>query len=421
MSLSTDKKYSEAKEQYLELGVNADIAINILKEISISIHCWQADDIRGFEKSPQNISGGGILATGNYLGKPGNKQEYISDIDKAFSLIPGPKKLNLHAIYGDFNGKFVDRNEILPEHFKFWVDWARQNNTGFDFNPTPFGHSYSESGYTLSSTDKKIRNFWIEHVKRCREISNYLGKETGKVCIFNLWIQDGEKDLTVLRLKHRNILKESLDEIFQIKYSKKNMLDSLESKLFGIGSESYVTGSHEFYLSYALKNNLLLTFDTGHFHPTESIADKISSVVPFIRGIMLHISRGIRWDSDHVPVLSDDLISIMQEAVRSEIINKVLIGTDFFDGSINRIGAYVIGVRAVQKAILLALLEPIHLLKEYEEESKLFARLAIFEKMKTMPFGYVWDYYCKIMDVPDDRKWIDEVLQYEREVLKRRK
>lgn len=420
MESNIDKRYAQAKEQYLEVGVDADSAINILKEIAISIHCWQADDIGGFENLPNVISDGGILTTGNYLGKPRNKQEYINDINKAFSLIPGPKKLNLHAIYGDFKGKAIDRNEILPEHFKFWVDWAKDNNCGLDFNPTPFGHPNSKSGYTLSSTDRKIRDFWIEHVKRCREISNYLGKETGKVCIFNLWIQDGEKDLTVSRLKHREILKESLDEIFQIKYSEKNMLDSLESKLFGIGSESYVPGSHEFYLSYALKNNLLLTFDTGHFHPTESVADKISSVVQFIRGIMLHISRGIRWDSDHVPILSDELISIMQEAVRAGIINKVFIGTDFFDSSINRIGAYVIGVRAVQKAILFALLEPTHLLKKYEEENKLFARLAMFEKMKTMPFGYIWDYYCEMMNVPDDKKWIDEVLKYENEFLKKR-
>jgi len=421
MVSNIDKKYSEAKEQYSELGVDTDIVINTLKEISMSIQCWQADDIRGFEKLPQNISGGGILTTGNYLGKPRDREEYINDINKVFSLIPGPKKLNLHAIYGDFKGKIVDRNEILPEHFKFWVDWAKRNKAGLDLNPTPFGHPNSESGYTLSSTKKEIRNFWIEHVKRCREISSYLGKETGKICIFNLWIQDGEKDLTVSRLKHRDILKESLDEIFRVKYSEKNMLDSLESKLFGIGSESYVTGSHEFYLSYALKNNLLLTFDTGHFHPTEGVADKISSVVPFIRGIMLHISRGIRWDSDHVPILSDELISIMQEVVRSGIINKVFFGTDFFDSSINRIGAYVIGVRAVQKAILLALLEPIHLLEEYEQENKLFARLAVFEKMKTMPFGYVWDYYCEIMNVCDDKKWIDEVFKYEKDVLSRRK
>jgi L-rhamnose isomerase len=420
MVSNIDRKYSEAKEQYLELGVDTDIAINTLKEIAVSIHCWQADDIGGFEKLSKPLSGGGILTTGNYLGKPRNIEEYVNDINKAFSLIPGPKKLNLHAIYGDFKGKNIDRDEILPEHFKFWVDWANNNNAGLDFNPTPFGHPNSESGYTLSSTNKKIRNFWIEHVKRCREISNYLGKETGKTCIFDLWIQDGEKDLTVSRLKHRNILNESLNEIFQIKYPEKNMVDSLESKLFGIGSETYVTGSHEFYLSYALKNNLLLTFDTGHFHPTESVADKISSVVPFVRGIMLHISRGIRWDSDHVPVLSDELIGIMQEVVRSKMIDKVFFGTDFFDSSINRIGAYVIGVRAVQKAILLALIEPLRLLEKYEEENKLFARLAIFEKMKTMPFGYIWDYYCEIMNVPDDKKWIDEVLQYENEVLKKR-
>lgn len=414
-----EKKYTDAEQKYASLNVDTDSAIGILKHIPISIHCWQADDVTGFEKVSQSLSGG-IISTGNFYGRPRDKQEFVNDIDEVFKLVPGPKKLNLHAIYGDFKDKFIDRNEILPEHFDFWIDWAKSKNAGLDFNPTPFSHPMASSGYTIASMDKTIRDFWIEHIKRCREISDYIGEKKGRVCIFNIWIPDGEKDITVSRLVHRNILEESLDEIFKVKYKPENMLDSLESKLFGIGSESYVVGSNEFYLGYALKNNLLITLDTGHFHQTESLADKISSIVTFVKGIVMHISRGIRWDSDHVTVLSDETVNIAQEVIRAGVLEKVYFGTDFFDGSINRIGAYVIGIRAFQKALLYALLEPVKLLQDFEKEGRLFERLATLEFLKTMPFGDIWNYYCSIMDVPDDTDWIKIVREYEDKVLSKR-
>jgi len=413
---NTEIQYNYAKQYYKNLGVDVDEAIEILKDTKISIHCWQGDDVTGFEDSGISL-GGGILATGNFKGKPRYLSELWQDIEKAFSLIPGKKKINLHPIYGEFKGNRVERTEILPEHFKSWVDWAKENNSGIDFNPTPFSHPLSESGFTLSNKKNSTRDFWIEHCKRCREITNYFGKELKNTSIFNLWIQDGSKDNTVSRLKHREILISSLDEIFSIDYPKKNILDSLESKLFGIGSESYVVGSHEFYLSYAIKNSKMITFDTGHFHPTELISDKISAVLPFLEEIMLHISRGIRWDSDHVAILSDENIDIMKEIVRAKALNRVNIGTDFFDASINRIGAWVIGARAVIKALLIALLEPIDLIKKYEEEDKLFARLGLMEDTKTMPFGSIWDHYCEIMEVPGDRFWINDILKYEEDVL----
>ncbi len=300
------------------------------------------------------------------------------------------------------------------------MDWAKKLGIGIDFNPTLFSHLLADSGYTLSSKNKKVRRFWIEHVRRCREISNYIGKQLGSTCICNIWIPDGSKDLTVSRLEHREILKNSLDEIFKVDYLGKNMLDALECKLFGIGSESYVVGSHEFYLSYAIKKGKLITFDTGHFHPTELVSDKISAVLPFVKGILLHISRGVRWDSDHVPILTEELIAIMAEIVRADAIDRVYIATDFFDASINRIGAWVIGARATLKALLFALLEPTHILKDYEDKGNLFARLGFMEDLKSMPFGAVWDHYCESMEIPNDMEWIDEVLKYEREVALKR-
>lgn len=415
-----EKSYDLAREYYGELGIDTGRVLEKLREIPLSIHCWQGDDIAGFESREENLQGGGILATGNFPGRSRNIAELVQDIEKAFSLIPGTKKLNLHSIYGDFGGKKVDRNEILPEHFKSWVQWARANNTGLDFNATTFSHKMAESGFTLSSRDKKIRDFWIEHVKKCREISNYFGKELQYPCVFNIWIQDGSKDITLSRLEHRKILGESLDEIFSMEYPESNMLDSLESKLFGIGSESYVAGSHEFYLSYAIKKNKMVTFDTGHYHPTEVVSDKISSALLFLKGVLLHISRGVRWDSDHVPVLSDELIDIMKEVVRADATDKVYVGTDYFDASINRIGAWVTGARAVSKALLVALLEPVNLLRDYENRGRLFARLGLLEDTKTMPFGSVWNYYCQSMNIPGDREWLDEVLEYEKKVLSER-
>ena len=420
MNTKIKEAYELARKQYTKYGIDTDDVLNKLKDIPVSINCWQGDDVGGFEGTRDILSGGGILSTGNYPGKAKNINELRSDIEKTFSLVPGRKRLNLHAIYGDFKGKAINRNEILPEHFSSWVDWAKKLSVGIDFNPTLFSHPLAISGYTLSSKDEKVRRFWIEHVKKCREISNYIGRELKIPCIMNIWIPDGSKDLTVSRLEHREILRKSLDEIFTVDYPEDNMLDALECKLFGIGSESYVVGSHEFYLSYAVKKDKLITFDTGHFHPTEIVSDKLSAVLHFVKGILLHISRGVRWDSDHVPILTEELIAIMAEIVRADALSKVYIATDFFDGSINRIGAWVIGARAVLKSLLIALLEPTHILKSYEESGNLFARLGFLEALKSMPFGAVWDYYCESMGVLTETEWIDEVLKYEKEVTSKR-
>jgi len=413
------KTYNLVKEIYSKYNVNTDKVLNELIDIPISIHCWQGDDLIGFEKKSSKLDSGGILATGNYLGKPRRIDELRKDIEKAFSLIPGEKKLALHAIYGDFKDN-VDRNKINPENFDSWIEWAKERNIYLDFNPTFFSHHYSEKGYTLSSFDKNIRKFWIDHLVKCREISNYIGEKLGKVCINNIWIPDGEKDITPSRTEHRRLLIDSLDESLSKIYPEKNMKDSLESKLFGIGSESFVVGSLEFYLSYAIKNDKFITLDTGHFHPTEKVSDKISAILPFAKGIVLHISRGVRWDSDHVPILSEELILIMSEIVRANALSKVYICTDFFDASINRIGAWVIGARAVVKALLYALIEPTELLKKYELENNNFARLALFEGLKTMPFGIIWHKYLESQNMPSDIEIINELNEYEEEVLKKR-
>ena len=421
MNAKVKEEYELAVKHYTKYGVDVDKVLNRLRDIPISIQCWQGDDVEGFETKNSTLSGGGgILSTGRYPGKARNIDELRSDIKKALSLIPGKKKLNLHAIYGDFKGKAVNRNEILPEHFSSWIDWAKKQGIGLDFNPTLFSHPMADSGFTLSSSNEKIREFWVEHVKRCRNISNYIGKELKNRCICNMWIPDGSKDLLVSRLKHREILLKSLDEIFSIYYSEKNMLDSLESKLFGIGLEAYTVGSHEFYLSYAIKKDKLITFDTGHYHPTEVVSDKLSAVLQFVKGIMLHLSRGVRWDSDHVPILTEELIAIMAEIIRADALSKVYIATDFFDGSINRVSAWVIGARAVLKALLIALLEPTHILEDYENKGNLSARLGFMEALKSMPYGAVWNYYCRSMGVPDDVEWIDEVLKYEKVVTLKR-
>ena len=420
MNLKIKRAYELARKQYKKYGIDTDDVLNKLKDIPISIQCWQGDDVEGFETTNDILSGSGILSTGKYHGKAKNINELRSDIEKAFSLIPGRKRLNLHAIYGDFNGKVVNRNEISLEHFSSWIDWAKKQGIGLDFNPTLFSHPMADSGFTLSSSNEKVRRFWVEHVKRCRKISNCIGKELKNTCICNIWIPDGSKDLLVSRLKHREILLKSLDEIFSISYPEKNMLDSLESKLYGIGFEAYTVGSHEFYLSYAVKKDKLITFDTGHYHPTEIVSDKLSAVLHFVKGIMLHLSRGVRWDSDHVPILTEELIAIMTEIIRADAMSKVHIATDFFDGSINRIGAWVIGARAVLKALLIALLEPTHILKDYEDKNNLFARLGFMEDLKIMPFGAVWDFYCESKGVPIDVEWIDEVSKYEKEVTLKR-
>ncbi len=412
--------YELARKKYEGIGVDVEKAMDKLKSIPISVHCWQGDDVGGFERPNATLSGGGIQATGNYPGKARTIKELRQDLEKVFSLVPGSHRLALQASYGEFGSKFVDRNEIRPEHFQGWIDWAKKNNLKLDFNCTLFSHPKANEGFTLSSKNKDIRNFWIEHVRRCREISAEIGKQLGSACVHNIWIPDGIKDIPVDRAGYRLLLIDSLDKILEKKYSPEIMEDSVEGKLFGIGSESYVVGSHEFYLSYAVENNTLLTIDTGHFHQGENVADKISAILPFVNGIFLHISRGIRWDSDHVAILSDDLIQLMQEIVRNPDMDRVRIALDYFDASINRVGAYVIGIRAAQKALLFTLLEPWKVLRNYEEQGKNFQRLATLEELKTFPYGAVWDYFCYKNNVPVQNQWISEVEQYEQKIQLKR-
>jgi L-rhamnose isomerase len=417
---SIETAYQLAKEQYNSLGVNSDEAIEKMNEVKISLHCWQADDVGGFETPDAELGGGGIQVTGNYPGKAKSIEQLKSDIEKVMSLLPGKQRLNLHAIYGDFKNEKVDRNEIDVKHFQSWIDWAKMQGIGLDFNPTCFSHPFAEEGFTLSSKNEDYRKFWIEHVKRTRMIAAEMGKQLGTPSVNNIWIPDGTKDIPVDRNTHREILKKSLDEIFSVEYPKEYLLDSVESKLFGIGSESMVVGSHEFYMGYAVKNNKLLCLDTGHFHPTEQIGDKISSVLQFVDGLLLHVSRGVRWDSDHVVIFNDELQLIAQEIVRCNALGRVNIGLDYFDGSINRVGAYVIGTRAAQMAFLFALLEPTHKLKQFEESGKYFERLAYLELLKSKPYAAVFDYYCLKNNVPVGEDYIIEIQKYENEVISKR-
>jgi len=408
--------YELAKERYAAVGVNTDAVMDQLQKIALSLHCWQADDVTGFENPNATLSGG-IQATGNYPGKARNIEELRADIIKAASLIPGKHRLNLHAIYGDFGGKFVDRDKIEPKHFESWMKWAKENGFKLDFNSTSFSHPLSGE-LSLANPDPKIRKFWIEHTKRCRAIAEEMGKYQGSPCVMNLWIHDGSKDQTVNRLEYRRLLKESLDEIFATKYE--NMKDCIEAKLFGIGAESYTVGSYDFYLGYGARNNKIVTLDTGHFHLTESIADKISSLLLFTPEIMLHVSRPIRWDSDHVTIMNDDTLDLAKEIVRSNALDRVNIGLDYFDASINRIGAYVIGSRATQKCFLQALLEPLAILRQYEAEGKYFERLALLEEGKALPWNAVWDMFCQKNDVPVGEDFIANIQKYEADVTSKR-
>ena len=410
------KAYDIALERYAAVGVDANEAIEKLQKISLSLHCWQADDVTGFENPDGQLSGG-IQATGNHPGKARNIEELRQDILKAASYIPGTHRLNLHATYGDFGGKFVDRDEIEPKHFQSWMEWAKENGMKLDFNSTSFSHPKSGS-LTLGNPDNDIRNFWIEHTKRSRAIAEAMGQFQGDPCIMNLWIHDGSKDQTVNRLRYRELLKQSLDEIFATKYD--NMKDCIEAKVFGIGAESYTVGSYDFYLGYGSKNNKMVTLDTGHFHLTESIADKISSLLLFTPEIMLHVSRPIRWDSDHVTIMNDDTLDLAKEIVRCDALDKVHIGLDYFDASINRIGAYVVGSRATQKCFLQGLLEPIAKLREYEANDQLFERLALLEESKTLPWNAVWDMFCLKNNVPVGETFISEIQKYEQEVTSKR-
>lgn len=420
MNNEIKKVYEIAKKRYEDLGINTENILKRLKEISISIHAWQGDDVSGFERPNAKLSGGGIIATGNYPGKARNIQELQKDLEKALSLIPGSHRVNLHSFHGDFGGKFIERNQYTPEYFQYWIDWAKEKELKLDLNSTLFSHPKADDGFTLSSKSKEIRQFWIEHVCRCREISAEIGKQLKNPCIHNIWIPDGLKDIPVDRMGYRELLKDSLDEILQEKYPPSEMKDTIEGKLFGIGSESFVVGSYDFYLSYAIANQVMLTLDTGHFHPTESVGDKISAILPFIPELMLHISRGVRWDSDHVVILSNDLIQLAEEIVRSKAMDRIHLGLDYFDASINRIGAWVIGTRAVQKSLLYALLQPWETLREYEENGQYFQRLAFLEELKTLPFGPVWDYFCLKNNVPVGYSWIKEIEKYENDVLRKR-
>lgn len=402
---NTRRNYEIAKEIYAEYDVDTDQAIKIAKNTPISINCWQLDDLTGFENPDMKLSGG-IEATGNAPGKPKNKDEYMKHLDTALSYIPGHTKLALHAVYSDTQGESVDRNELEPKHFAFWIDYAKEKKIALDFNPTYFSHKKSESGFTLASKDKNVRDFWIEHGKRCRVIGAYFGKELGKPCITNHWIPDGYKDNTIDKLGPRQRLAQSLDDIFSAPLKPEYNVDSVESKLFGIGSESYVVGSHEFYSNYvAYRNNCILCMDAGHFHPTELVSSKISSYLAFDKELMLHLSRPVRWDSDHVIVVDDELKAIMEEIVRNDALDKVHIGLDFFDASINRIAATIIGARNARKALLMALLQPTKQLKDAELDDNLTKRLALLEEAKTMPFGFVWDMLCEEEQVSGS-EWI---------------
>lgn len=414
-----EQAYNLAKERYAELGVDTELVLKKMDIASVSMHCWQADDVRGFE-NPEGDLSGGIQTTGNYPGKASTIEQVMQDVEKAMSLLPGKQRLNLHAIYGDFRSGLADRNEIEPKHFTSWVDWAKDLGIGMDFNCTLFSHPKADSGFTLSSNDPAIRDFWVEHVKRCRTISEYFGKELGSRCVHNIWIPDGSKDTTVNRFKHRALLKDSLDKIMAEKKNPAFMADTVEAKLFGIGMEAFTVGSHEFYLSYAVANKMMLCLDIGHFHPTEQVSDKVSAVFQFIPELLFHVTRPIRWDSDHVVTLSDEVKALFEEIVWADKLDKVNIGLDFFDASINRIGAYVTGVRAAQKAILLALLNPTAKLREYDESGKFFERLALLEEAKSMPFGAVWDYYCLQKEVPIGADIIPEIQDYEKKVLAKR-
>ncbi|WP_342431277.1 L-rhamnose isomerase [Neobacillus sp. FSL H8-0543] len=417
--MSIKENYELAKQAYAKWGVDVDGVLEKLKNIPISIHCWQGDDIGGFEVNQNKLSGG-IDVTGNYPGKASTPEELRSDLEKALSLIPGKHRVNLHAIYAETNGEVVERDQLEPKNFENWVKWAKEHGLGLDYNPTLFSHPKAADGLTLSHPNEEIREFWINHCIGSRKIGEYFGKELGTPALTNIWIPDGYKDIPSDRLTPRKRLKESLDKIFAVEIDDKYNLDAVESKLFGIGSEAYVVGSHEFYLNYAMKNNKLCLLDTGHYHPTETVSNKISSMLLFSDKVALHVSRPVRWDSDHVVILDDELREIAHEIVRNDALDRVIIGLDFFDASINRVAAWTIGTRNIIKALLYAMLVPNEHLKQLQEEGNFTERLALMEEFKTYPFGAAWDYYCEKMGVPVRESWLEEVKAYEQEVLSKR-
>ncbi|MGQ9607214.1 MAG: L-rhamnose isomerase [Thermogutta sp.] len=419
MASEIEKAFEAATARYAELGVDVASALEKLASVPISMHCWQGDDVGGFE-SDRGLSGGGIMATGSYPGKARNADELRQDADQAYRLIPGRHRFNLHAIYLESEGKRVERDAIAPDHFSRWMDWAAERGIGLDFNPTFFSHPLADDGFTLTHPDDGIRRFWIRHGIACRKIGEAFGRRLGSACVTNVWIPDGQKDLTADRRTPRLRLAEALDEIFHEPIDPTYLRDAVESKLFGIGSETYVPGSHEFYMGYAVTRKKLLTLDAGHFHPTESIADKLSAVLLYLDGVLLHVSRGIRWDSDHVVIFNDETRAVAEEIVRGDYLARVFIGLDFFDAGIHRVAAWTIGMRAMLKALLWALLEPFDRLRELETARDYTARLLLFETVKTLPFGAVWDYHCRRCDVPLDSEVIAEVRRYEEEVTSRR-
>ncbi|HYE82108.1 MAG TPA: L-rhamnose isomerase [Clostridia bacterium] len=412
-------RYRYAKEAYAAFEVDTDEVLESMKGRAISLHCWQGDDVNGFENSAGGASGG-ILSTGNYPGRARNGDELRTDYEKALSLIPGRHRVNLHAIYAETGDEIVERDRIETKHLRKWIDWAKRLGVGIDFNPTCFSHPMAASGFTLGSKDEEVRQFWIRHVKACRRIAADMGKELGTPCVMNIWVPDGMKDAAADRLGYRMQLKKSLDEILEDRYDRQYLVDALESKLFGIGVESYTVGSHEFVMGYGLKNDVTICYDMGHFHLTESIADKISSTLLYTDRLLLHVSRPVRWDSDHVVILNDELIALAQEVKRCNAFDRVSYALDFFDGSINRITAWVTGTRAALKSIMMALLEPTEVLVKEENSGNYGRRLAFMEEFKTLPFGAVWDKYCLNMGVPAGADWIEEVQDYEEKVLRNR-
>ncbi|RXZ80611.1 L-rhamnose isomerase [Paenibacillaceae bacterium] len=418
MEQAIKRSYEEAKALYANHGIDVDQVLAKLADIKVSVHCWQGDDVRGFLFRDQELSGG-ISVTGNYPGAARTPDELRADMERAFSFIPGKHKVNLHAIYADTDEK-VDLDQLEPKHFQTWVDWAKEQGLGLDFNPTCFSHEKSSDGFTLSHPDPDIRQFWIDHCKASRKIGAYFGEQLGQTCVTNVWVPDGYKDVPADRMAPRQRLKDALDEVFAEPLDPKHHLDAVESKLFGLGSEAYVVGSHEFYMGYGIKNNKLVCLDAGHFHPTEVISNKLSSLALFTDGILLHVSRPMRWDSDHVVVMDDELLEIGRELVRHNLLGTTHIGLDFFDGSINRVAAWVIGTRNTIKALLRAMLEPVETLKQAELAGDYTTRLALTEEFKSYPFGAIWDYYCAQQGVPVREQWLAEVKAYEQDVLLKR-
>ncbi|HCM85109.1 MULTISPECIES: L-rhamnose isomerase [Enterococcus] len=418
MTKTVEERYEDAKARYAEIGVDTDAALKKLQDVKISMHCWQGDDVKGF-LNPDGELTGGIMATGDYPGAAHTPDQLRQDVEKAFSLIPGSHKLNLHAIYLDTDEP-VDLDEIKPKHFAKWASWANEQGVGLDFNPTFFSHPMMKDGMTLAHPDKEVRDFWIEHGKRSRKIAEYLGKETGQTCIDNFWMPDGMKDNPIDRYTPRKRMMESLDEIFAEDLNEEYTQESVESKLFGLGAEAYTVGSHEFYMGYGLTRNKLICLDAGHFHPTEVISNKLTSLALFSKGIMLHVSRPVRWDSDHVVIMDDELQEIGKEIVRNDLLGKTNIGLDFFDATINRIAAWVIGTRNTQKALLKAMLEPIEDLKTIELDLDYTKRMALTEELKDFPYADVWNYFCEQNNAPVGMDWYEEVMNYERDILSAR-